>query len=187
MSSECNNIKLAIRNDKSEVVCAMCKKCLISANHDVCVLNIVNDINLHAYNQNSNVSNIANQNKHKAKVEKSKKLGSKERLASPRPRKPRTCLRWSPTRRTFDLSGKVIQSSDSECQSDISESDNACASNHQEPKSKWFPNSTSFLGRLSDVSLCGSGVGVDTTYSSILNRFPLWSLVSVGTDTPYLP
>ncbi|GJY09055.1 gag-pol polyprotein [Tanacetum coccineum] len=80
---------------------------------------------------------------------KSKKLCSKERLASPRPRKPRTCLRWSPTGRTFDLNGKLIQSSDSECQFDISESDNACASNHQEPTSKRFPNSTSFLGSLS--------------------------------------
>ncbi|GKA06962.1 hypothetical protein Tco_0686186 [Tanacetum coccineum] len=34
MSSECNNIKLAIRNDKSEIVCAMCKQCLVTANHD---------------------------------------------------------------------------------------------------------------------------------------------------------
>ncbi|GKA80554.1 retrovirus-related pol polyprotein from transposon TNT 1-94 [Tanacetum coccineum] len=38
MSSECNNIKLTIQNDKSEVVCAMCKQCLIIAYHDVCVL-----------------------------------------------------------------------------------------------------------------------------------------------------
>ncbi|GJY97548.1 hypothetical protein Tco_0514458 [Tanacetum coccineum] len=38
MSSECNNVKLAIWNDKSEIVCAMCKQCLITANHDVCVL-----------------------------------------------------------------------------------------------------------------------------------------------------
>ncbi|GKB42207.1 retrovirus-related pol polyprotein from transposon TNT 1-94 [Tanacetum coccineum] len=45
MSSECNNVKLAIRNDKSKVVCAMCKQCLITANHDVCVLNYVNDMN----------------------------------------------------------------------------------------------------------------------------------------------
>ncbi|GJY70133.1 retrovirus-related pol polyprotein from transposon TNT 1-94 [Tanacetum coccineum] len=35
MSSECNNVKLAIRNAKSEVVCAICKQCLIIANHDV--------------------------------------------------------------------------------------------------------------------------------------------------------
>ncbi|GKF61220.1 hypothetical protein Tco_0181274, partial [Tanacetum coccineum] len=45
MSSECNNIKLAIQNDKSKVVCAMCKQCLITANHDVRVLNYVNDMN----------------------------------------------------------------------------------------------------------------------------------------------
>nr|GEX41701.1 retrovirus-related Pol polyprotein from transposon TNT 1-94 [Tanacetum cinerariifolium] len=47
MSSECNNVKLATRNDKSEVVCAMCKQFLISANHDVCLLNYVNDRNSH--------------------------------------------------------------------------------------------------------------------------------------------
>nr|GEV98275.1 hypothetical protein [Tanacetum cinerariifolium] len=35
MSSECNNIKLAIRNDKSEIVCGTCKQCLVTANHDV--------------------------------------------------------------------------------------------------------------------------------------------------------
>ncbi|GJT05214.1 retrovirus-related pol polyprotein from transposon TNT 1-94 [Tanacetum coccineum] len=34
MSSECNNVKLAIWNDKSEVVCAMWKQCLITANYD---------------------------------------------------------------------------------------------------------------------------------------------------------
>ncbi|GJU57527.1 retrovirus-related pol polyprotein from transposon TNT 1-94 [Tanacetum coccineum] len=33
MSSECNHVKLAIWNDKSKVVCAMCKQCLITANH----------------------------------------------------------------------------------------------------------------------------------------------------------
>ncbi|GJZ72388.1 retrovirus-related pol polyprotein from transposon TNT 1-94 [Tanacetum coccineum] len=147
MSYECNNIKLAIWNDKSEVVCAMCKKCLITANHDVYVLNYVNDINSLIDNQNTNVSNIENQKKHKEKVKKSKNLGSKERLASPMHRKHITCLRWLPTGRTFYISGKVIQYSDSECHCNISESDNACAFNHQEPTSKQFPNSTSFLGR----------------------------------------
>nr|GEV68438.1 retrovirus-related Pol polyprotein from transposon TNT 1-94 [Tanacetum cinerariifolium] len=42
MSSECNNVKLATQNVKSKVVCAMCKQCLISVNHDVCLLNYVN-------------------------------------------------------------------------------------------------------------------------------------------------
>ncbi|GKE71613.1 hypothetical protein Tco_1529685 [Tanacetum coccineum] len=87
--------------------------------------------------------------KHKLKVRKSKKLGSKERLASPTPSKPRSCLRWSPTRRIFDLKGKLMASSESECQSDCSNGDNECTSNPQEPTIKRFPNSTSFLGRLS--------------------------------------
>nr|GEX47226.1 retrovirus-related Pol polyprotein from transposon TNT 1-94 [Tanacetum cinerariifolium] len=49
MSSKCNSVKLAIQNDKSKVVCAMCKQCLITANHDVCVLNYVKDMNSHGY------------------------------------------------------------------------------------------------------------------------------------------
>ncbi|GJW28756.1 ribonuclease H-like domain-containing protein [Tanacetum coccineum] len=43
-------------------------------------------------NQSANVSNVANQMKLKPKFRKSKKLGSKERLASPTPSKPRSCL-----------------------------------------------------------------------------------------------
>ncbi|GJX37050.1 gag-pol polyprotein [Tanacetum coccineum] len=73
MSSECNNIKLAIRNDKSEVVCAMCKQFLITANHDVRVLNYVNDGNSCGDKHNANASKIANQKKHKPKVKKPKK------------------------------------------------------------------------------------------------------------------
>ncbi|GJT68220.1 putative ribonuclease H-like domain-containing protein [Tanacetum coccineum] len=68
MSSECNNIKLAIRNDKSEVVCAMCKQCSITTNHDVCVLNYVNDMNSRGKKKKANVSNTENQKKQKPKV-----------------------------------------------------------------------------------------------------------------------
>nr|GEW81196.1 reverse transcriptase domain-containing protein [Tanacetum cinerariifolium] len=116
MSSECNNVKLAIRNDKSKVVCAMCKQCLITANHD-------------------------------PKVMQPKKVGSNERLDSPKPSKPRSFLRWSPTGRLFDLKGKIIASSESERQSNSFNGDNACTSDPMEPTIKRFPNSTSFLGR----------------------------------------
>ncbi|GJU50113.1 hypothetical protein Tco_1219668 [Tanacetum coccineum] len=89
ISSECNNVKLVIRNDKSKVLCAI----------------------------------------NKSTVMKPKKVESKERLASPKPRKPRTCLRWSPTGRMFDLKGKIIISNKSESQFDCSKGDNACTSN----------------------------------------------------------
>nr|GEW94900.1 hypothetical protein [Tanacetum cinerariifolium] len=42
MSSACNNIKLDSQNVISKVVCAMCKQCLISVNHDACLRNYVN-------------------------------------------------------------------------------------------------------------------------------------------------
>ncbi|GJY67781.1 hypothetical protein Tco_0470763 [Tanacetum coccineum] len=129
MSSESNNIKLAIRNDKSEVVYAMCKQCFITANHDVCVLNYVNGMNSHGKKQKANVLNTENQKKHKPKVTKPKKVGSKERLSSPKPSKPKSCLRWSPTGRIFYLKGKIVATSEFECQSDCSNGDNACTSN----------------------------------------------------------
>ncbi|GJZ52627.1 retrovirus-related pol polyprotein from transposon TNT 1-94 [Tanacetum coccineum] len=105
MSSECNNVKLAIRNNKSKVVCAMCKQCLITTNHDVCVLNYVNEMNSRDNKQSANVSNIEHQKKQKPKVKKPKKVGSKEILEE--------------------------------------------FLTVMEPISKRFPNSTSFLGKLS--------------------------------------
>nr|GFC92605.1 retrovirus-related Pol polyprotein from transposon TNT 1-94 [Tanacetum cinerariifolium] len=55
----------------------------------------------------------------------------------------------SPTGKLFDLKGKLIESTESESQSDYSNGDDACTSNTLEPKIKRFLNSTSLLGRLS--------------------------------------
>nr|GEW17539.1 hypothetical protein [Tanacetum cinerariifolium] len=55
MSSECNNITLAIRNAKPEIVCVRSKQYLVTANHDVCVLIYVNDMNSRADNQSANI------------------------------------------------------------------------------------------------------------------------------------
>ncbi|GJX67796.1 retrovirus-related pol polyprotein from transposon TNT 1-94 [Tanacetum coccineum] len=129
MSFEGNNVKLAIRNNNSEVVCAICKQCLINANHDVCVLKYVNGMNFHSKNQKANVSNTENQKKQKPQVWKPKQVGLKERLASPKPRKPRFCLRWSPTGIIFNTKGKITSSSEPKHQSDSSNGDNACTSN----------------------------------------------------------
>ncbi|GJW19270.1 hypothetical protein Tco_0026706 [Tanacetum coccineum] len=88
MLSEHNNIKLAIQNEKSKVVCTMCKQCLITSNHDVCVLNYVNDMNSRVNILYANVSNTPNKKKHQPKVKKPKMVGSIERLDSPKPSKP---------------------------------------------------------------------------------------------------
>ncbi|GJS26744.1 hypothetical protein Tco_0487364 [Tanacetum coccineum] len=107
----------------------------------------------------------ANQKKHKAQVWKPKNIGSKERFASPKPSKPRSCLRWSPTGRFFDLQGKIITSSESESQSDFSKGDNAFTSNPQEPINKRFPSST--------FSMSGCQKWFDTMLIPLLSEYNL--------------
>nr|GEX88526.1 hypothetical protein [Tanacetum cinerariifolium] len=148
-SSECNNIKLAIRNKKSEVIYATCKQCLITTNHDECELQYVNGVKSKKKNQSANVLKSSNQKKHKANFKKSKKSGSKESIALPS--KPRSFLRWLPTGRIFDPCGKITSPSNTESESDKSMCDNASTSNPQEPTNKGFPTSTSFLGKFSKL------------------------------------
>ncbi|GJU65172.1 hypothetical protein Tco_1247007 [Tanacetum coccineum] len=90
---------------------------------------------------------------------------SKEGFASPKPSKPRSCLRWSPTGRLFDLKGKIITSSESESQSDCSKGDNACTSNPQEPIRKRFPSST--------FSMTGCQNWFDTLLIPLLSEYNL--------------
>nr|GEW07864.1 retrovirus-related Pol polyprotein from transposon TNT 1-94 [Tanacetum cinerariifolium] len=71
----------------------------------------VNGMKSRKKNQSANVSKSANQKKHKANVKKLKTLISKDRLASSRPSKPRSFLRWLPTGRNFDLCGEITSSS----------------------------------------------------------------------------
>nr|GEX00467.1 retrovirus-related Pol polyprotein from transposon TNT 1-94 [Tanacetum cinerariifolium] len=68
MSSECNNIKLAIRNNKSKIFCDTCKQCLVTTNHDACLPSSVNALNSHANNMCANGPLSANQKRHKTQV-----------------------------------------------------------------------------------------------------------------------
>nr|GFB70279.1 hypothetical protein [Tanacetum cinerariifolium] len=104
----------------SKVVCAMCKKCLISVNHDKCLRNNVNDKNSRGKKQKVKVSFKENQKKYQPKVAKLKKVESHKSLDTPKPRKSRLLLRWSPTSRLFDQEGKIVDSSESESQFDCS-------------------------------------------------------------------
>nr|GEX94943.1 hypothetical protein [Tanacetum cinerariifolium] len=124
------------------------EQCLISVNHEVCLRNYVNGKNSRDMKQKANVSIKEKQKKHQPHVKKPKKVGFIERLATPKPRKPRFLLRWSPTGRQFDQKGKIVDSSEFDSQSDCSNGDNACTFNTLEPKIKRFPNSTSLLGRV---------------------------------------
>nr|GFA78281.1 retrovirus-related Pol polyprotein from transposon TNT 1-94 [Tanacetum cinerariifolium] len=155
MSSACNNFKLDSQDVISKVVCAMCKKCLISVNHDKCLRNYENGKNSCGKNQKANISVKEIQKKYQPKVTKPKNVGTRKSLATPKPRKSRFILRWSPTGKLFDTGGKIVDYSESKSTSDCSNGDNACTSNAMEPKIKRFPNSTSLLGRLSGF-VCGT-------------------------------
>nr|GFB78080.1 integrase, catalytic region, zinc finger, CCHC-type, peptidase aspartic, catalytic [Tanacetum cinerariifolium] len=97
----------------------------------------------------ANVSKNETQKKYQPKVTKPKNVGTHESLATPKPRKSRFILRWSPTGRLFDQDDKIVDYSESKSTSDCSNGDNACTSNAMEPKIKRFLNSTSLLSRLS--------------------------------------
>nr|GFC85628.1 hypothetical protein [Tanacetum cinerariifolium] len=56
ISSACNNSKIDSQNAMSKVVCAKCKKCLISVNHDVCLNNCVNGKKSRGRKHKANVS-----------------------------------------------------------------------------------------------------------------------------------
>nr|GEZ77176.1 hypothetical protein [Tanacetum cinerariifolium] len=176
MSYACNNIKLDSQNVISKVVCAMCKQCLISVNRDVCLRNYVNGKTSRGKKQKANVSIKEKQKKHQSKVKKMKKVGFIERLATPKASKTRFFLRWSPTGRLFDLKGKIIESSESESQSDCSNGNNACTSNTLEPKIKQFPMSTSLLGSFfffSSIAMqtSGSDISILLTVAFIFRQW----------------
>nr|GFB81517.1 hypothetical protein [Tanacetum cinerariifolium] len=107
----------------------------------------------------ANVSKNETQKEYRPKVSKSKNVGTRKSLATPKPRKPRFLLRWSPTGKMFDHDGKLVAPSNSESHVDCSNGDNACTSNTLEPNNKRFPNSTSLLGRLSRF-ICGASIQV---------------------------
>nr|GEW02008.1 retrovirus-related Pol polyprotein from transposon TNT 1-94 [Tanacetum cinerariifolium] len=118
ISSACNNIKIDSQDVISKFVCAMCKTCLISVNHDKCLRNYVNGKNYHGKKQKAKVSFKEIQMKYQPKVTKPKKVGTRESLATPKPRKSRLLFRWSPTSKMFDQEGKIVYSSESKSQSD---------------------------------------------------------------------
>nr|GFC05277.1 retrovirus-related Pol polyprotein from transposon TNT 1-94 [Tanacetum cinerariifolium] len=137
ISLACNNSKIDSQDIISKVVYAMHKKCLISVNNDKCLSNYVNGKFSHGKKQTVKVSVKEIQQKYQPKVTKTKNVGTRESLATPKPRKSRFIL--SESKSTFDCSN----------------GDNACTSNAMEPKIKRFPNSTSLLSRLS-IFICGT-------------------------------
>nr|GEV53195.1 hypothetical protein [Tanacetum cinerariifolium] len=118
ISSTCNNLQIDSQDVISKVVCAMCKKCLVSVNHDKCLCNYENGKISRGKKQKAKVSFKENQMKYQPKIAKPKKVESHKSLDTPKPRNSRLLLRWSPTGKLFDKEGKIVDSSKSVSQSD---------------------------------------------------------------------
>nr|GEY42600.1 retrovirus-related Pol polyprotein from transposon TNT 1-94 [Tanacetum cinerariifolium] len=73
ISSACNNIKIDSHDVISKVVCAVCKKCLISVNHNKCLSKNVKSKNSCGKNQKAKVSVKEIQKKYQPKFAKPKK------------------------------------------------------------------------------------------------------------------
>nr|GFB53871.1 hypothetical protein [Tanacetum cinerariifolium] len=100
-SREAKKVPNTVSEVISNVVCAMCSKCLISINHDKCLCNYVNDKNSRGKKQMAKVSIKEIQMKYQPKVAKPKKVGTLKRLATPKPRKLRFLLRKSKASHQF--------------------------------------------------------------------------------------
>nr|GFA90202.1 retrovirus-related Pol polyprotein from transposon TNT 1-94 [Tanacetum cinerariifolium] len=105
-------------------------KCLISVNHDECLVNYVNGKKSRGRKHKANVSKNETQKKYQPKASKPKNVGSHKSLATPKPRKPKFLFRWSPTGRLFNHDGKLVASSNYESHVACSNGDNACCSKH---------------------------------------------------------
>nr|GEV24229.1 hypothetical protein [Tanacetum cinerariifolium] len=76
-------------NANSELICVKCNGCMLSDNHDLCVLNVINDVNAHPKS-------------------KSVKKISKRKVWKPTGKVfTKTGYTWRPTSRTFTIVGNV--------------------------------------------------------------------------------
>ncbi|GJU09420.1 hypothetical protein Tco_1131816 [Tanacetum coccineum] len=75
-------------SDSKHFVCSTCPKCVFNANHDACIINILNEVNSHA-------KNVIGQ----------RFSPTKSSVVHEKPNTPRSCLRWKLTGRIFKTVG----------------------------------------------------------------------------------
>nr|GEW83060.1 retrovirus-related Pol polyprotein from transposon TNT 1-94 [Tanacetum cinerariifolium] len=83
------NVKHSMLNANSELICATCNECMFDAIHDLCVLDFVNDVNVHSKSKSAKSSKKKNIWKPTGKVFTN------------------TGYRWKPTGRTFTIVGNT--------------------------------------------------------------------------------
>nr|GFB15838.1 hypothetical protein [Tanacetum cinerariifolium] len=129
-SSRSKNKEVKVEEHHRNLLISKKNKHISSAfNHDVCLNNYVNGKKSCGRKHKANVSTNETQLKNQPEIKKPKNVGTCKSLATPKPRKPRFLLRWSPTSKMFHQDGKLVAPSNSESHVDCSNGDNACTSN----------------------------------------------------------
>ncbi|GKA34963.1 retrovirus-related pol polyprotein from transposon TNT 1-94, partial [Tanacetum coccineum] len=85
------NVKHTMLNANSQLICVTCKQCMFDANHDVCFLDVVNEMNMGAQSKSKSNKKSQPHNIWKPTGKIFSKVG----------------LKWKPTRRTFTLVGNA--------------------------------------------------------------------------------
>ncbi|GKC72229.1 integrase, catalytic region, zinc finger, CCHC-type containing protein, partial [Tanacetum coccineum] len=85
------NVKHTLLNANSQLICVTCKQCMFDANHDVCFLDVVNEMNMGAQSKSKSNKKSQPHNIWKPTGKIFSKVG----------------LKWKPTRRTFTLVGNA--------------------------------------------------------------------------------
>nr|GEX40514.1 ribonuclease H-like domain-containing protein [Tanacetum cinerariifolium] len=152
-SSACNNSKFDSLDVITKVVCAMKHKATVSKNET--------------------------QKKYQPKASKPKKVGTRESLATPKPRKPRFLLRWSPTGKMFDSAGKLV-------------APNGGCSKHMIGNLKllinfvWKFMGTVRFGNDHVAAILGFGIDVDETFSQVVKPATIRTVLSLAISRHWL-
>ncbi|GJW90952.1 hypothetical protein Tco_0168505 [Tanacetum coccineum] len=138
------HVKHSVRFAKFESICAICNKCLFDANHDMCVIDYVNDVNVRR------AFTIVKNNFPLTRITSTNKVPLKETTIT-------QVITQSPALKVYSRKSKALRSVGSSSKAKIVESK---TSNTKEPKQFWgstisdVPSSSIINSRLSKL-FCG--------------------------------
>ncbi|GJV99325.1 putative ribonuclease H-like domain-containing protein, partial [Tanacetum coccineum] len=100
-------------SDSKHFVCSTCQKCVFNANHDDCITKFLKEVNSRAKVQSPKSRNnikpakrIPNVNKPEIWISKGYRFSPNHSFAvHEKPNTPRSCLRWKPMGRIFNIAG----------------------------------------------------------------------------------
>ncbi|GJU88161.1 hypothetical protein Tco_1300584 [Tanacetum coccineum] len=134
-------------SDTKHFICSTCQKCVFNANHDHCVTKNLNEVNSHAKvpsnkttDRNKPVEQTSVAKKPARQIPKGHRFSIKKTsVVHEKTMTPRSCLRWKPTGKIFNIVGlrwvpigKIFASSTTKVDSESTNGSNEDITNHYE-------------------------------------------------------